>query len=53
MAGISQCIEAYCDDVNILTNQLSDFLVVDLAVRKFEAISGAILSRDKKCKVKE
>ena len=37
--------------MNILTDQLSDFDVVDLAVRKFEAVSGAILSRDKKCKV--
>ena len=52
LAGnIPQCIEAYCDDVNILTNSLSDFLVVDLAVKKFEAISGAILSRAKKSKV--
>ena len=48
VAGIPQCIEAFCDDVNILTNQISDFYVVDLAVRKFEAVSGAILSRDKK-----
>ena len=28
-----------------------DFLLVDAAVRKFEAMSGAILSRKKKCKV--
>ena len=51
VAGIPQSIEAYCDDVNILTDRLSDFLVVDLAVRKFEAVSGAILSRAKKSKV--
>ena len=51
ICGISQCLEAYCDDLNILTNQDSDFLEVDSAIRKFEAVSGAILSRDKKCKV--
>ena len=49
--NIPQCIEAYCDDINILTNSLSDFLVVDMAVKKFEAVSGAILSRAKKSKV--
>ena len=46
-----QCLEPYCDDVNVLTNNVSDFFVLDDAVRKFESISGAILSRDKKCKV--
>ena len=51
MAGIPKSIEAYCDDVNILTDRLSDFLVVDLAVRKFEVVSGAILSRTMKSKV--
>ena len=52
LAGnIPQSIEAYCDDVNILTNSLSDFLVIDNAVRKFEAVSGAILSRAQKSKV--
>ena len=52
LAGnIPQCIEAYCDDVNILTNNLNDFLVVDSAIKKFEAVSGAILSRAKKSKV--
>ena len=51
MAGVPQCIEAYCDDINILTNSMSDFLVVDAAVRRFESVSGAILSRAKKCTV--
>ena len=44
VAGIHQSIEAYCDDVSLLTDRLSDILV---AVRKFEALSGAILSRAK------
>ena len=51
VASIPQSVEAYCDDVNILTNDMSDFLVVDVAVRKFESISGAILSRAKKSTV--
>ena len=51
VAGIPQCVEAFCDYVNILTNQLSDLYVVDLAVRKFKFVSGAISSWDKKCKV--
>ena len=51
VASIPQCIEAYCDDVNILTNSMTDFLVIDEAVRKFEAVSGAILSRAKKSTV--
>ena len=51
LAGIPQCLEGYCDDINVLTNQASDFTVLDCAVRKFELVSGAILSRNKKCKV--
>ena len=35
ISGISQCLEAYCDDINLLTNKDSDFLVVDSAIRKF------------------
>ena len=33
------------------TNTLSDFQKVDIAVQRFEAVSGAILSRAKKSKV--
>ena len=49
--NVKQCLDAYCDDVNVVSNQLGDFFVVDEAVRKFEAVSGAILSRNKKCTV--
>ena len=44
-------LDAYCDDVNILTENLKDLVVVNDAVQKFEAVSGAILSRDSKCKI--
>ena len=39
ICGIPQCLEAYCDDINILTNKDSDILIVDSAIKKFEAVS--------------
>ena len=48
---IEQKLEAYCDDVNILTDKLEDFDVIDKVVKSFEKVSGAILSRNKKCKI--
>ena len=49
--NFSQCAEAFCDDLNIMTNNDKDLLIVDESVRKFECVSGAVLSRSKKCKV--
>ena len=49
--NIEQKLEAYCDDVNITTDNLGDFEVVSNVVKSFEKVSGAILSRNKKCKV--
>jgi len=49
--GIFPGLDAYCDDVNIMTEDLGDLVVVNEAVKKFEAVSGAILSRDRKCKI--
>ena len=46
-----QKIEAFCDDVNAVTNDLNDFYIIDEVVSKFEICSGAILSRNMKCKV--
>ena len=43
--------EAFCDDVNLLTEHLDGFLVVENVVNKFEMTSGAIVSRNRKCKV--
>ena len=51
VASIRQTLEAYCDDINLLTNDLEDFNRMEVLVVKFEQYSGAILSRDKKCKV--
>ena len=44
-------VEGYCDDLNVLTTNEEDLLVVDRAIVKFESISGAILSRNRKCEV--
>ena len=49
--NFSQKLEAYCDDMNIITTKMSDLIVVDEAVEMFEEVSGAILSRNLKCKI--
>ena len=51
VAGFQQILEAYCDDVNVMTDDLDDLVRVDNAVTNFEAVSGAILSRGMKCKI--
>merc|ERR1712215_599188 len=38
-------------DINVLTDKLEDLDKVSEVVGKFEKVSGAILSRNKKCKV--
>ena len=48
---ISQKIEAFCDDVNLLTSDLKDFQIIEDIISKFEVSSGALLSRNKKCTV--
>ena len=49
--SFSQDIEAYCDDVNIITDNDEDLLEIDSVVTAFESASGALLSRNKKCLV--
>ena len=44
-------LDSYCDDLNIMTNELNDFKVVDIKVKEFEKLSGTILSRSCKSKV--
>ena len=50
-SNVKEVLESYCDDLNILTDQLQDFTKLSNIVTDFEKLSGAILSRDKKCKV--
>ena len=51
VAGIPQNVESYCDDINLITEDLLDPEKADSAIQKFESMSGAILSRSKKCKI--
>ena len=46
-----EVLEGYCDDLNILTNKLGDFEILARTITAFEGYSGAILSRNYKCKV--
>ena len=46
-----QTLEAYCDDINVMTDDLEDFGRLELIIAEFERYSGAILSREKKCKI--
>ena len=49
--GFSQILESFCYDVNVVTEHLDDLVKADKIISKFEAMSGAILSRNKKCKI--
>ena len=51
MGSLVQKTESFCDDVNVVTNNLLDFVITDEVVGMFEKSSGAILSRNSKCKV--
>ena len=51
IAGIRQVLEAYCDDVNIMTENLDDLSITDTVVKEFEVFSGEILSRGMKCTI--
>ena len=42
--------KAYCDDVQTLSEDVDDFVKFDEVMQKFESMSGAILSRNKKSK---
>ena len=51
LASVRQTLEAYCDDINILTDDMQDFARLEHKIIEFEQISGAILSRNNKCKI--
>ena len=40
--NFQQSVEAYCDDLNTITEDDSDLLIIDESVRKLERVSGAI-----------
>ena len=51
LAAVRQTLEAYCDDINLLTDDVLDFGRMSEEIVKFEKFSGALLSRNNKCKV--
>ena len=51
LASVQQTLEAYCDDINVTTDDLEDFKRLELKIIEFEKFSGALLSRNKKCNV--
>ena len=51
LPAVRQILEAFCDDINLFTNDLRDLDRMSEVIAKFEKFSGAILSRDKKCKI--
>ena len=50
LPNVREVLEAYCDDLNVMTDDLNDFGKLATTVEHFEIVSGAILSRNKKCK---
>ena len=48
---IREVLEAYCDDINVLTDDLDDFGRLADIISTFEKFSGALLSRNQKCKI--
>ena len=51
IADFSQADEDYCDDVETIVEDESDFIVIDDIFQRFERCSGALLSRTHKSKV--
>ena len=51
ITNFKQVDKSYCDDVQTLSNDISDLVKFDEVMQKFESTSGAILSRNKKSKV--
>ena len=51
LPNVQEVLESYCDDLNVMTDDPDDFLKLSSTVDQFEKVSGAILSRDRKCKV--
>ena len=43
--------EDFCDDLNFLSESEQDLLIIENVFERFEAVSGAILSRSSKSKV--
>ena len=51
ITNFKQIDKSYCDDVQTMSNDISDLVKFDEVMQKFESTSGAILSRNNKSKV--
>ena len=51
LTNFRQLDKDYCDDVQNLSSDVQDLVRFDEVMQKFEATSGAILSRNKKSKI--
>ena len=51
IANFIQKDKSYMDDINIMSSDEEDLVTFNNVFRKFEAQSGAMLSRDRKSKV--
>ena len=51
VGNIRQVLEAFCDDIDVFVTNEDDLTALNTAVVEFEKASGAILSRNKKCKI--
>ena len=51
ISNFAQKDEDYCDDLNFLSEVESDLDIIDTTFRRFESVSGALLSRSWKSKI--
>ena len=51
ITNFKQLDESYCDDIEVVSDDTQDLIRFDQVMKKFEATSGAILSRNKKSKI--
>ena len=51
VSNLVQKDEYYCDDLHFLSEVESDLTIIDTTFRRFESVSGALLSRSWKSKI--
>jgi exonuclease III len=51
IAYVAQCDVDFCDDVNVISEDEDDLIVIERIFTKFEAVSGALLSRSNKTRI--
>ena len=51
VGSVQQRLEAYVDDVNLISESVDDLTVINEAFLKFERVSGTVLNRSQKSKI--